>query len=291
MTNQRKAKTESGKRTRRTNSPPTPIVQSPGSFPDDSGAEKEPINKFNMVPATLADGSLASTQPADPQTKIGEDEQGINAGIALSAVSNSTGEQASIATRTRKKPLELLKKKEHDRHKDKLNPLQQLKQIRPNPTAPLATAARTLEAAIRKSLVAFKDEGDFDACCDEYTRAARHFAELITAERIRRIFSQKIDWTTGKSLESLEEKKKTAQLVREILSPWNLGFFREGDKSGIYQIFATDNNSEDGVYRLKLYGKKESFTASDEIRKTVEFPVLGDASCFDNRPNLLGPSR
>jgi hypothetical protein len=130
------------------------------------------------------------------------------------------------------------------------------------------------------------------AVCDEYTKAARSFAALILAERVRRIFRDKIDLENEKSQENLQEKQATAEIIRKLLSPWSLGFIHEGDKkSGLFQIYACAEKSSDGAYRFVGYGNSGSLTALDEIRKAVNSPILGDASVFSKRPNLRGPTR
>jgi hypothetical protein len=153
----------------------------------------------------------------------------------------------------------------------------------------LKAAADRVKSAVDAVLAKIADEASLDEACDEYTVAAKSFAATILAERIRQSFLEKIDFRTGQSNETAEQKYQTAQTIRDLLSPWNLGFCHPSKPGVVFQLFSGDEGAN-GRYRLSGYGlaRKNSYRMSkaDEVVQIISAPELGDVTGFLYNHNL-----
>ena len=160
----------------------------------------------------------------------------------------------------------------------------------------LKSAAEKVKAAVDAAVAAYSDDNKLGDACDAYTIAAKSFASQILAERIRQPFSRTIDETTGKSVESAEEKSDTARTIRDWLSPWNLGFHHPANPKAGFQLYADGNGVKNGRYRLIGYGlsrKEEAYRLSgwEDIRQSILAPELVDVTEFVYHHPLRSVSR
>jgi hypothetical protein len=166
----------------------------------------------------------------------------------------------------------------------------------PKPRSELTAALSGLRAAMDTAAAAYENGRiDLDKCCDDYTTAAKNFAALILAERIRRSFERKVDSVTGKSTESVDEKIQHAKEVRMWLASWNFAL-RDPSSHQALGIRGYSNRTRGGAFRLSAFGKSKNLvrpTSWESIRALVLSPVLCDvtAEVHERDFSLDQPSR
>jgi hypothetical protein len=144
----------------------------------------------------------------------------------------------------------------------------------------LCDAAQAVADAVERAVSQFSEPDDsaFGRCCEEYTRAAKGFAKLILAERIRRSFTPTI--ADGKSNESVSEKIEHAGLVRSWLFPWNLGL-KEKSTGLTVQLFGRPSGSKAGSFALVAYNspqKGKQWTQWSRVKALLDDLELEDVT-------------
>jgi hypothetical protein len=146
-------------------------------------------------------------------------------------------------------------------------------------------AEHAVISAVSVAVHAVNVEGDLQEACDAYTRAARSFAALILAERIRRTTATTLETSHGHSNESLAEKIEHARNIREMLAPWNLGLC-DTSTGTTYQIRACSNGTQGGHFRLRAYGNDGSHSSWNFVKSILTQPALADTTQFVYRSNV-----
>lgn len=151
--------------------------------------------------------------------------------------------------------------------------------------------ARDSMSAVVDAL-ASDDKDELDKSFDAYAEAAKSFTKLVLAERIRRSFVGKIDPDTGKSTESVDEKIEHARLIRDWLSPFNLGFV-DAETGRLFQIRGMRTSAAGGQYRLGAYGVNSSpeLCGWPHVKSIITSPTLGDVTRFVYRQHFRENSR
>jgi hypothetical protein len=146
-------------------------------------------------------------------------------------------------------------------------------------------AKHAVISAVSAAVHAVNNEGDLQEASDAYTRAARSFAALILAERIRRTTAKTLETSHGHSNESLAEKIEHARDIKEMLAPWNLGLC-DTTSGRIYQIRACSNGTQGGHFRMRAYGNEGSHSSWDFVKCILTQPALADTTEFVYRSNV-----
>lgn len=163
--------------------------------------------------------------------------------------------------------------------------------------ADLRASARRLKAAVDDAISTFGNTQDLNQASDHLTETAKHFAALITAQRIKLAFASTLDPENGKSVQSLEEKLNFARQIRDWLSPWNFGFRLPSRPEISVQLFAGSDGTSKGSYKLVPYGTHNPIglplSQWGEISTALNDPQLTDIGGFVYRHNFRdrGPKR
>jgi hypothetical protein len=152
------------------------------------------------------------------------------------------------------------------------------------PSSAVVAAAKELHAAIDRVVDAYGNPESLGVRCDEFTPAAKQFAALILAERIRLSFLEQVDPKWNFPRESLEEKLLHTKAIRAWLAPFNLAFScRTADgRQAPHQLFSTSTGKAQGTFLLSEYGnsspRRVMSSWENSIRAVVTNPVLVDAT-------------
>ena len=143
----------------------------------------------------------------------------------------------------------------------------------------LRRKADAAKAAIDHAVAAFDNPEELARQCDAYTGAAKDFAAMILAERVRQSFVDTIADENQKSTESVDEKLQHAREVRDWLAPWNLGF-HDPETGAAFQLRARHYGTTGGGYRLGKYGEMTSASIDSwsKILPVVTNPQLCDVT-------------
>ena len=151
----------------------------------------------------------------------------------------------------------------------------------------LPLAFQAVKEAIDVCEAQIKPNGDIEACCKIYSKAARSLAALILTEQIRKMCEGMTEMTRPSSSEqfaTLEKKTRFADKIRHLLAPWNFGF-RDSDESEnkVYQIYAGSAGGTFSKFVLNEYGSGNTISAWEKVVKIISKPCLVDVTKFSLR--------